>query len=142
MADVLLENTNVFEPKKEFGVEELRKKFEQEQAELKSEYNNVVLEKHNLQTANADLSAENEQFFNYTEEDLRRQKDNIDKSQHEIIGNAAESRRNTELLDKYEGSFAALYQIKRQNEYWADGTTCSFKDIEQNKPAGIITQEQ
>ena len=66
MADVLLENTNVFEPKKEFGVEELRKKFEQEQAELKSEYNNVVLEKHNLQTAYADLSAENEQFFNYT----------------------------------------------------------------------------
>lgn len=142
MADVLLENTNVFEPKKEFGVEELRKKFEQEQAEFKSEYNNVVLEKHNLQTAYADLSAENEQFFNYTEEDLRRQKDNIDKSQHEIIGNAAESRRNTELLDKYEGSFAALYQIKRQNEYWADGTTCSFKEIEQNKPAGIITQEQ
>ena len=28
MADVLLENTNVFEPKKEYSVAELRKKFE------------------------------------------------------------------------------------------------------------------
>ena len=55
MANVLLENTNVFELKPEYQVEALRKRFGAEQNALKGSYNSNVVEKHRIQGAYEDF---------------------------------------------------------------------------------------
>lgn len=142
MADVLLENTNVFELKPEYSVAALRKKFGTEQSELKNGYNVNVAEKHRIQGAYEDMSADKEAMFDYDEKDLLLYKDEVESNQQHIIKNAAGNRNYAELLDRYENSFAALYQIKEQSEKAGETTKFSFVETEQKHPVGIITQEQ
>lgn len=143
MADVLLENTNVFEPKKGYSVAELRKKFEDREQALRKEYTENAASYTRIKSAYDNYAlAEDKASFDYDEKSLTAYKNDIIAQQRNFTEQLTKNSVETELLNKYEGSFASLYQIKQQNEYWADGTTCSFKEIEQNKPAGIITQEQ
>ncbi len=142
MADILLENTNVFELKPEYSVAELRKKFEQEQNSFKNDYNENVAEKRRLKEAYENFASDNEAAFDYNENDLLNHKNDIEKNQHTIIQKAATDHNNLELLNKYETSFATLYQLKEQSEKFTDDTKLSFKEIDQKNQAGIITQEQ
>lgn len=143
MADVLLENTNVFEPKKEYSVAELRKKFEDREQALRKEYAENAASYTRIKSAyDVYAHAEDKASFDYDEKSLTAYKNDIIAQQRNFTEQLTKNSVEAELLNKYEGSFAALYQIKQQNEQGADGTACSFKEIEQNKPAGIITQEQ
>lgn len=142
MADILLENTNVFELKPEYSVAELRKKFEQEQNSFKNDYNENVADKRRLKEAFEDFSTNKDSPFDYDETDLLAQKNQIENNQHNIIEKAATDHSYLELLNRYESSFATLYQLKEQSEKFAEDTKLSFKEIDQKSQAGIITQEQ
>lgn len=142
MANVLLENTNVFELKPEYQVEALRKRFGAEQNALKGSYNSNVVEKHRIQGAYEDFVSDKDATFDYDQLSLLSYKDELEDAQHQVIEKAANRRGEMELLDKYDTSFASLYQIKEQSEKSGEKVSFSFKEVSQDYPAGIITQEQ
>ncbi len=142
MADVLLENTNVFELKPEYQVEALRKRFGAEQNALKGNYNSNVVEKHRIQGAYEDFVSDKDATFDYDQSSLLAYKDELENEQRQVIEKAANRRGEMELLDKYETSFASLYQIKEQSQKSGEQASFLFKEVSQDYPAGIITQEQ
>ncbi|MCI7421164.1 MAG: hypothetical protein MSS98_05790, partial [Alphaproteobacteria bacterium] len=71
MADVLLENTNVFEPKKEYSVAELRKKFEDREQALRKEYAENAASYTRIKSAyDVYAHAEDKASFDYDEKSL------------------------------------------------------------------------
>ena len=77
MANVLLENTNVFELKPEYQVEALRKRFGAEQNALKGSYNSNVVEKHRIQGAYEDFVSDKDATFDYDQLSLLYYKDDL-----------------------------------------------------------------
>ena len=143
MAEVLFENTQVFEPKEGFSTEDLRKKFAAQEQSLQKEYavytgNYVNLKKLHDNLANSSA----ESSLDYTDKELAERREELASNQKDLREKIAQNSADIRLLDKYENSFAALYQIKQQNEYMGDEAKCSFREITQNKLAGITTQEQ
>lgn len=144
MADVLLENTNVFAPKKGYSAEELRESFEKKQKELRLQYEeNIKNHKADLQTIKSEQQDDNlpKEIYDAEVHDFRDSQNELIKNQRQLTEDMSKQQVLLNLLDKYDNSFASLYQIKQQEEFGGDGTKCSFKEVEQ-KPAGIITQDQ
>ena len=118
MAEVLFENTQVFEPKEGFSTEDLRKKFAAQEQSLQKEYavytgNYVNLKKLHDNLANSSA----ESSLDYTDKELAERREELASNQKDLREKIAQNSADIRLLDKYENSFAALYQIKQQNEY-------------------------
>lgn len=144
MADILLENTNVFAPKEGYSADELRKKFEQNQNALRQQYEeNIKFHRTDLQTLKKEQQDTNlpEEVYNADVDNFRNAQNDMLKMQRQLTEDMSKQQVLMNLLDKYDNSFASLYQIKQQEEFGGDGTKCKFKEVEQ-KPAGIITQDQ
>ena len=144
MADILLENTNVFAPKEGYSADELRKKFEQNQNALRQQYEeNIKYHRTDLQTLKKEQQDTNlpEEIYNADVDNFRNAQNDMLKMQRQLTEDMSKQQILMNLLDKYDNSFASLYQIKQQEEFGGDGTKCKFKEVEQ-KPAGIITQDQ
>ena len=144
MADILLENTNVFAPKEGYSADELRKKFEQNQNALRQQYEeNIKYHRTDLQTLKKEQQDTNlpEEIYNADVDNFRNAQNDMLKMQRQLTEDMSRQQILMNLLDKYDNSFASLYQIKQQEEFGGDGIKCKFKEVEQ-KPAGIITQDQ
>lgn len=144
MADILLENTNVFAPKEGYSADELRKKFEQNQNALRQQYEeNIKYHRTDLQTLKKEQQDTNlpEEIYNADVDNFRNAQNDMLKMQRQLTEDMSKQQILMNLLDKYDNSFASLYQIKQQEEFGGDGIKCKFKEVEQ-KPAGIITQDQ
>ena len=144
MADILLENTNVFAPKEGYSADELRKKFEQNQNALRQQYEeNIKYHRTDLQTLKKEQQDTNlpEEVYNADVDNFRNAQNDMLKMQRQLTEDMSKQQILMNLLDKYDNSFASLYQIKQQEEFGGDGIKCKFKEVEQ-KPAGIITQDQ
>ena len=144
MADILLENTNVFAPKEGDSADELRKKFEQNQNALRQQYEeNIKYHRTDLQTLKKEQQDTNlpEEIYNADVDNFRNAQNDMLKMQRQLTEDMSKQQILMNLLDKYDNSFASLYQIKQQEEFGGDGIKCKFKEVEQ-KPAGIITQDQ
>ena len=144
MADILLENTNVFALKEGYSADELRKKFEQNQNALRQQYEeNIKYHRTDLQTLKKEQQDTNlpEEIYNADVDNFRNAQNDMLKMQRQLTEDMSKQQILMNLLDKYDNSFASLYQIKQQEEFGGDGIKCKFKEVEQ-KPAGIITQDQ
>lgn len=143
MSDVLFENTQVFKPKEGFSAEDLREKFAAREQSLQKEYVDNTGSYVNLKKLHDNLvNSSDENSFDYTNEELAEHRDELAEKQLKIREKIVQTGADIGLLDKYENSFAALYQIKEQNENFGGEAECSFKEITQDKLAGITAQEQ
>ncbi len=143
MADVLLENTHVFKIKPEFEAMELRKKFDSELMNIKSQSQHLSDENQQIDEAIKLLKGTDDAatlYFNYDDIDVAKNDLNI--KQKKLVNTTQENRHQNSLLNRYGDAYSYLYQIKSLTDKYADDVKCSLEEIEQINPAGIIAQEQ
>ena len=112
MADILLENTNVFAPKEGYSADELRKKFEQNQNALRQQYEeNIKFHRTDLQTLKKEQQDTNlpEEVYNADVDNFRNAQNDMLKIQRQLTEDMSKQQVLMNLLDKYDNSFASLY---------------------------------
>lgn len=142
MASVNFENVYVPELTEEYTVSSLEKKFEEQYSSYKLKYSEHATEKKSITNAYASLLSASEETFDYDEKQLNASYISEKEEQINIISEASDIRKNRLLLSKYGESFAYLYKIKDKTEQFGDDVKIYFQEISDNKPQGILTQEQ
>ena len=104
MADILLENTNVFAPKEGYSADELRKKFEQNQNALRQQYEeNIKFHRTDLQTLKKEQQDTNlpEEVYNADVDNFRNAQNDMLKMQRQLTEDMSKQQVLMNLLDKY-----------------------------------------
>ena len=142
MANVNFENIYVPELTEEYTTSSLEKKFEEQYSSHKLKYSDHAAEKKSISNAYANLLSASEETFDYNEKQLNDSYISEKEKQSDIISLASQIRQNQDLLNKYGESFAHLYKIKDKTEKFGEDIELYFQEIPDNKPQGILTQEQ
>ena len=142
MANVNFENIYVPELTEEYTTSSLEKKFEEQYSSHKLKYSDHAAEKKSISNAYANLLSASEETFDYNEKQLNDSYISEKEKQSDIISLASQIRQNQDLLNKYGESFAYLYKIKDKTEKFGEDIELYFQEIPDNKPQGILTQEQ
>jgi hypothetical protein len=140
MVNVYLENTEIPVIQAEYSVETLREKFVNELKLQKNDYDELKKQKKELRDNLPEIiDAEDTDFV---KEDLNSYYTGISEKQGEIVKTATKNSQEYDLLENYGEAFAQLYQIRENSRKFGDDAELTFKEVEQNSPVGVMTQEQ